>query len=63
MYKTGKIRKLKTRKENKTDSEERKKKHSTTLPKDNFSPESGGSVKPNTAMEAIKTHGTIRLKK
>lgn len=33
------------------------------LPKDNFSPESGGSVNPSTAMEAIKTQGTIKLKK
>lgn len=32
-------------------------------PKDNFSPESGGRVNPNTAIEAIRTHGTIRLKK
>lgn len=32
-------------------------------PSDNFSPESGGNVKPNTAIEAIKTHGTIKLKK
>jgi len=33
------------------------------LPSDSFSPESGGRVNPNTAMLAIKTHGTIRLKK
>ena len=32
-------------------------------PSDNFSPESGGSVKPSTAMEAISRHGTMRLKK
>lgn len=32
-------------------------------PSDSFSPESGGSVKPKTAMEAIRTQGTIRLKK
>ena len=32
-------------------------------PSDNFSPESGGSVKPSTAIEAISRHGTIRLKK
>ena len=34
-----------------------------TLPKDNFSPESDGSVKPSTAMDAIRTHGIIKLKK
>ena len=33
------------------------------LPNDNFSPESGGSVKPRTAIDAIRTHGTIKLKK
>ena len=33
------------------------------LPRDSFSPESGGSVNPKTAIEAIRTHGTIRLKK
>lgn len=33
------------------------------LPRESFSPESGGSVNPNSAMDAIKTHGTIRLKK
>lgn len=33
------------------------------LPRDSFSPESGGRVKPNIAIEAIKTHGTIKLKK
>lgn len=33
------------------------------LPSVNFSPESGGSVKPNRAIEEIKTHGTIKLKK
>lgn len=33
------------------------------VPKDNFSPESGGSVNPSTAIEAIKTQGTIKLKK
>jgi hypothetical protein len=32
-------------------------------PNDNFSPESGGSVKPKTAIDAIRTHGTIKLKK
>lgn len=32
-------------------------------PKDNFSPESGGRVKPSKAIDAIKTHGTIKLKK
>ena len=32
-------------------------------PKESFSPESGGSVKPRTAMEAMSTQGTIRLKK
>jgi hypothetical protein len=34
-----------------------------TLPNDNFSPESGGNVKPNSAIEAISTQGTIKLKK
>lgn len=33
------------------------------LPSDNFSPESGGSVKPSSAIEAISTQGTIKLKK
>ena len=33
------------------------------LPNDNFSPESGGNVNPNRAIEAISTHGTIKLKK
>lgn len=33
------------------------------LPSDNFSPESGGSAKPNNAIDAINTHGTIKLKK
>ena len=32
-------------------------------PKLSFSPESGGSVKPRTAMDAIRRQGTIRLKK
>ena len=32
-------------------------------PKESFSPESGGRVKPRTAMEAMSTQGTIRLKK
>lgn len=36
---------------------------SNHLPKDNFSPESGGRVKPSTAILAISTHGTIKLKK
>ena len=33
------------------------------LPRVSFSPESGGRVKPSSAMEEIRTHGTIRLKK
>jgi len=33
------------------------------LPKVSFSPESGGSVKPNSAIEDMRTQGTIRLKK
>ena len=33
------------------------------LPNDSFSPESGGSVKPNKAIDAISTHGIIKLKK
>lgn len=36
---------------------------STSLPNDNFSPESGGNVNPNSAIDAINTHGTIKLKK
>ena len=32
-------------------------------PSDSFSPESGGRVKPKTAIDAIRTQGTIRLKK
>lgn len=35
----------------------------STVPNDNFSPESGGNVNPNNAIEAISTHGTIKLKK
>ena len=33
------------------------------LPKDNFSPESGGSVKSRTAIDEISKQGTIKLKK
>lgn len=33
------------------------------LPSDNFSPESGGNANPNNAIDAINTHGTIKLKK
>lgn len=33
------------------------------LPNVSFSPESGGSVKPSSAIDEIKTHGTIKLKK
>ena len=33
------------------------------LPSVNFSPESGGSVKPSSAMLEMRTQGTIRLKK
>ena len=33
------------------------------IPRDSFSPESEGRVKPRTAIEAIRTHGIIRLKK
>ena len=33
------------------------------LPSESFSPESGGRVKPRTAIDAMRTHGTIRLKK
>lgn len=36
---------------------------SCNSPNDNFSPESGGRVKPSKAIDAIKTHGTIKLKK
>lgn len=32
-------------------------------PSDSFSPESGGSVKPSSAIDAMSTHGTIKLKK
>lgn len=32
-------------------------------PNVNFSPESGGSVNPNKAIDDISTHGTIKLKK
>ena len=35
----------------------------TVIPRPIFSPESGGSVNPRTAIEAIRTQGTIRLKK
>jgi hypothetical protein len=34
-----------------------------SLPRESFSPDSGGSVKPRTAMEAMSTQGTIKLKK
>lgn len=33
------------------------------LPSVSFSPESGGNVKPNRAIDEISTHGTIKLKK
>lgn len=33
------------------------------LPRVSFSPESGGNVKPSRAIDEIKTHGTIKLKK
>ena len=32
-------------------------------PKESFSPESGGSVKARMAIEEIRMHGMIRLKK
>ena len=33
------------------------------LPSESFSPESGGRVKPRTAIDAMRTQGTMRLKK
>lgn len=33
------------------------------LPNVSFSPESGGKVNPSRAIDEIKTHGTIKLKK
>ena len=33
------------------------------LPSESFSPESGGRVKPRTAIEAMSMQGTIKLKK
>ena len=33
------------------------------IPKLNFSPESGGKVKPRTAIDAISRQGTIKLEK
>lgn len=33
------------------------------LPSVSFSPESGGNVKPSSAIDDIKTQGTIKLKK
>jgi len=33
------------------------------LPNVSFSPESGGNVNPNNAIDEIRTQGTIRLKK
>lgn len=33
------------------------------IPNVNFSPLSGGNVKPSRAIDEIKTHGTIKLKK
>ena len=33
------------------------------LPSVSFSPESGGNVKPSSAIEDMRTQGTIRLKK
>ena len=32
-------------------------------PSKSFSPESGGRVKPSTAIDAMRTQGTMRLKK
>ena len=38
--------------------------HSTNyVQRPSFSPESGGRVKPRTAMAAMRRQGTIRLKK
>ena len=37
--------------------------HTSSSPKESFSPESGGRVNPSTAIEAMSTQGTIRLKK
>lgn len=37
------------------------KKYRSWLPKESFSPESGGSVNPSTAMDAINIHELIRL--
>lgn len=33
------------------------------IPRVSFSPESGGRVKPRSAMEEMSTEGTMRLKK
>lgn len=33
------------------------------IPRESFSPESGGRVKPRTAIEAMRRQGTIKLKK
>ena len=33
------------------------------LPSVSFSPESGGRVKPNRAMEDMRTHGMMRVEK
>ena len=35
----------------------------SNLPSVSFSPESGGKVKPSSAIEDMRTQGTIRLKK
>ena len=45
------------------DVAEKSEKNISFLPKLSFSPESGGKVKPNTAMEAISRQGTMRLEK
>ena len=34
-----------------------------SLPRDSFSPESGGRVKSRTAIEEMRRQGTIKLKK
>ena len=34
-----------------------------SVPNVSFSPESGGNVKPSSAMEEMSTQGTMRLKK
>lgn len=60
---TKKPDKTKTNEMNSNEMKNQKFPYKFLLPSDNFSPESGGSANPSSAIDAIKTQGTIKLKK